>query len=142
MVLCNDFKLSSVGSSLVTIKPLSSKYKRHNFFKKPKTPVIPAVFHGFACSNGLRTFRTNAKYLHRIHYKYHLELLRCISISTFFLLRDQRCIFRFLSNKFSIFIIFSPIFEFSISNSSEDLHNHMNLIHLNNIINFIVLYIS
>src|SRR5690606_30581506 len=52
MVLCNDLYISAVGSSLVTINPLSSAYKRHNFLRKPKTPVIPAVFQGFACSNG------------------------------------------------------------------------------------------
>src|SRR5690606_4131744 len=52
MVLCNDLYISFVGSSSVTITPLSSAYKRHNFLRKPKTPVIPAVFQGLACSNG------------------------------------------------------------------------------------------
>src|SRR5690554_4634528 len=52
MVLCNDLYISFVGSSSVTITPLSSAYKRHNFLRKPKTPLIPAVFQGFACSNG------------------------------------------------------------------------------------------
>src|SRR5690606_18961906 len=52
MVLCNDLYISLVGSLSVTFKPLSSKYSLQSFFKKPKTPVIPAVFQGFACSNG------------------------------------------------------------------------------------------
>src|SRR5690606_2302961 len=52
MVLCNDLYISLVGSSSVMFKPLSSKYNLHNFLRKPKTPVIPAVFQGFACSKG------------------------------------------------------------------------------------------
>src|SRR5690554_4467573 len=52
MVLCNDLYISLVGSSSVMFTPLSSAYKRHNFFKKPNTPVIPAVFQGLACSKG------------------------------------------------------------------------------------------
>src|SRR5690606_14611448 len=44
--------ISFVGSSSVTITPLSSAYNFHNFLRKPNTPVIPAVFQGFACSNG------------------------------------------------------------------------------------------
>src|SRR5690554_7939571 len=52
MVLCNDLYISFVGSSSVMFTPLSSAYKRHSFLRKPNTPVIPAVFQGFACSNG------------------------------------------------------------------------------------------
>src|SRR5690606_11136253 len=52
MVLCRDLYISLVGSSFVIFKPLSSKYNLHSFFRKPKTPVIPAVFQGFACSSG------------------------------------------------------------------------------------------
>ncbi len=70
MVLCNDFKLSFDGSLLVTIKPLSSKYKRHNFFKNPKTPEIPAVFQGFACSNGPK----NISYKRKVSAPYSLQI--------------------------------------------------------------------
>ena len=52
MVLCNDLYISAVGSSFTITEPLSSKYNLHNFFKKPETPVIPAVFQGLDCSKG------------------------------------------------------------------------------------------
>src|SRR5690606_643213 len=70
MVLCSDLYISFVGSSLVTMKPLSSKYKRHNFFKKPYTPVIPAVFQGFACSSGPK----NISYILKVSAPYCLQI--------------------------------------------------------------------
>lgn len=70
MVLCNDFKLSFVGSSLFTIRPLSSKYNLHNFLRKPNTPEIPAVFQGFACSNGPK----NISYKRRVSAPYSLQI--------------------------------------------------------------------
>src|SRR3970040_888477 len=70
MVLCNDFKLSFVGVSLLTIKPFSSKYKRHNFLRNPKTPEIPAVFQGFACSNGPK----NISYKRKVSAPYSLQI--------------------------------------------------------------------
>ena len=70
MVLCNDFKLSLVGTSSVTIIVCSSKYKRHSFFKNPKTPEIPAVFQGFACSNGPK----NISYKRKVSAPYSLQI--------------------------------------------------------------------
>src|SRR5690606_38242140 len=70
MVLCNDLYISAVGSSLVTINPLSSAYKRHNFFKKPNTPVIPAVFQGLACSKGPK----NISYKRNVSAPYSLQI--------------------------------------------------------------------
>src|SRR5574343_576130 len=70
MVLCSDLYISAVGSSFVIFKPLSSKYKRHNFFKKPETPVIPAVFQGFACSNGPK----NISYKRKVSAPYSLQM--------------------------------------------------------------------
>src|SRR5690606_9690028 len=70
MVLCNDLYISAVGSSLVTINPLSSAYKRHSFLRKPNTPVIPAVFQGFACSNGPK----NISYKRKVSAPYSLQI--------------------------------------------------------------------
>ena len=52
IVLCKLFKSSLEGAASATLHPLSSKYKRHSFLRKPCTPVIPAVFQGLDCSNG------------------------------------------------------------------------------------------
>src|SRR5690606_35775657 len=82
MVLCSDLYISFVGSSLVTMKPLSSKYKRHNFFKKPCTPVIPAVFQGFACSSGPR----NISYILKVSAPYWLQISS--GFTTLYLLLD------------------------------------------------------
>ena len=70
MVLCKVFKLSFDGSLSVTIKPWSSKYKRQSFLRKPKTPVIPAVFHGLACSSGPR----NISYKRSVSAPYSLQI--------------------------------------------------------------------
>src|SRR6476620_4471790 len=70
MVLCNDLYMSAVGSSFVMFKPLSSKYKRHSFFKKPYTPVIPAVFQGLACSKGPK----NISYKRNVSAPYSLQI--------------------------------------------------------------------
>src|SRR5690606_11350180 len=70
MVLCSDLYISFVGSSLVTFRPLSSKYNLHNFFKNPKTPVIPAVFQGLACSSGPK----NISYKRKVSAPYSLQM--------------------------------------------------------------------
>src|SRR5690554_1369649 len=70
MVLCNDLYISFVGSSSVTTTPLSSAYNLQSFFKKPKTPVIPAVFQGFACSNGPK----NISYKRKVSAPYSLAI--------------------------------------------------------------------
>src|SRR5690606_1079024 len=70
MVLCSDLYISLVGSSFVTFKPLSSKYNLQSFFKNPKTPVIPAVFQGLACSSGPK----NISYKRNVSAPYSLAI--------------------------------------------------------------------
>src|SRR5690606_36867608 len=70
MVLCKVLYISLVGSSFVMFKPLSSKYNLHNFLRKPKTPVIPAVFQGFACSKGPK----NISYKRNVSAPYSLAI--------------------------------------------------------------------
>src|SRR5690606_39092893 len=70
MVLCSDLYISLVGSSSVTLSPLSSKYNLQSFFKKPKTPVIPAVFQGLACSSGPK----NISYKRNVSAPYSLQI--------------------------------------------------------------------
>jgi hypothetical protein len=58
MVLCKVFKLS-FGTSSVTIMHVH-RNTNDTAFQETKTPEIPAVFQGLACSMVLRTSRTNA----------------------------------------------------------------------------------
>jgi hypothetical protein len=81
MVLCNGFQVVFCWYSSVTIIACSSKYKRQLF--QENQPEIPAVFQGLACSNGPKTFRTNAS-ICSVFIQIASESLHCIWILTFF----------------------------------------------------------
>src|SRR5690606_28197210 len=81
--LCRVFKLSFNGSETPPSPPSRGElstlnwpsgpewYKRHNFFKKPCVPVIPAVFQGLDCSKGPR----NISYNRRLSAPYSSQIL-------------------------------------------------------------------
>src|ERR1700739_2349488 len=67
IVLCKTFNSASVGFSSVHTFPLiSSKNKRHNFFRKRCTPSMPLVSQGLLCSTGPR----NISYIRKVSAPY------------------------------------------------------------------------
>src|SRR5690606_2151112 len=104
------------GSSSVTFKPLSSKYNRHNFFRNPKTPVIPAVFQGLACSSGPK----NISYKRKVSAPYSLQMSSG---------------FTTLKNDFDIFSTSRPTTNLSLSSL-------MNIASLNSSLHCFILSIS
>jgi hypothetical protein len=100
-----------VGASLVTIKPLSSKYKRHNF-SRIKTPEIPRV-QGLACSNGKKHFQTQS--IRSVFEQISSGVTTLYFGSTFFRFATYN-IFVFFRDKFCISIIFSSMLLNLISN--------------------------
>ncbi|CAI8212526.1 MAG: Uncharacterised protein [Flavobacteriaceae bacterium] len=72
MVLCNTLRASLLAGVCEILKSSSGPAwnRRHNFFKKLCTPDIPAVFHGFACSNGPK----NISYIRRVSAPYWRQI--------------------------------------------------------------------
>src|SRR5690606_1808991 len=120
MVLCNDLYMSAVGSSFVTIKPLSSAYKRHSFLRKPNTPVIPAVFQGFDCSNGPK----NISYKRKVSAPYSSQISSGFTTLYFdFDIFSTSCPTMYLPESSAYILLIPkplyllPFLNFSISNS-------------------------
>jgi hypothetical protein len=74
MVLCKVFKLSFVGASSVTIIACSSN-TNDTAFQETKTPEIPAVFQGLACSMVKTSLQTQVSAPYSLVWSYYIVYL-------------------------------------------------------------------